>query len=82
MTKILLAKKLLILSNVGRKKNHLESVALPSLAADDEVRFINENAAKIAIQTVKDFLERSQFVNKIVLNVDEDDEFKPLSAIA
>ena len=56
------------------EKNHLESVALSSLATDDEVHFINENAARIAIQTAKDFLEHSQFVNKIIFNVDEDEE--------
>ncbi|WP_446813487.1 protein-ADP-ribose hydrolase [Streptococcus macedonicus] len=56
------------------EKNHLESVALSSLATDDEVHFINENAARIAIQTAKDFLEHSQFVNKIIFNVDEEEE--------
>ncbi|WAW99900.1 protein-ADP-ribose hydrolase [Streptococcus gallolyticus] len=57
------------------EKNRLESVALSSLAtADDEVHFINENTARIAIQTAKDFLEHSQFVNKIIFNVDEDEE--------
>ncbi len=57
------------------EKNHLESVALSPLASDEDVRFINENAAKIAVQTAKHFLERSQFVNKIVFNVDDDKEF-------
>ncbi|RCW17245.1 hypothetical protein CAC02_04240 [Streptococcus gallolyticus] len=55
------------------EKNQLTSVALPALVTDNSTHFINQNAAKIAIQTTKDFLEHSHFVNKVIFNVDEDE---------
>ena len=56
------------------EKNKLESVALSSLATNHDKRFINEDAARIAVNTVKAFLDQSQYVKKIIFNVDQDDE--------
>ena len=56
------------------EKNQLESVALSSLATNHDKHFINEDAARIAVNTVKAFLDQSQSVKKIIFNVDQDDE--------
>ena len=56
------------------EKNKLESVALSSLATNHDKHFINEDAARIAVNTVKAFLDQSQYVKKIIFNVDQDDE--------
>ena len=56
------------------EKNQIESVALSSLATNHDKHFINEDAARIAVNTVKAFLDQSQSVKKIIFNVDQDDE--------
>lgn len=56
------------------EKNKLESVALSSLATNHDKHFINEDAARIAVNTVKAFLDQSRYVKKIIFNVDQDDE--------
>ena len=56
------------------EKNQVESVALSSFTAENKVQTSNEAAATIATQTTKDFLAHSQFVNKVIFNVDTDEE--------
>lgn len=56
------------------EKNQLESVALASLATNHDKHFVNEDAARIAVNTVKNFLAQSKHVKKIIFNVAEDDE--------
>ena len=56
------------------EKNQIESVALSSLATNHDKHFINEDAARIAVNTVKAFLDQSQYVKRIIFNVDQDDE--------
>ena len=52
-------------------KNSLESVAFCCISTG-EFHFPNEQAAQIAVQTVKEFLKRQTSVKKVILNVFKD----------
>ena len=56
------------------QKNGLKSIALPSIATGD-YNFPKEKAAKIAITTVKNFLQHSNEIDKVIFDVYSDEDY-------
>lgn len=56
------------------EKNNIESIAIPCLSTGD-FNFPKQEAAKIAIQTVKTFIDESSIIKKVIFNVFDDENF-------
>ena len=54
------------------EKNNIESIAIPCLSTGD-FNFPKQEAAKIAIQTVKTFIDESSIIKKVIFNVFDDE---------
>ena len=54
------------------EKNNIESIAIPCLSTGD-FNFPKQKAAKIAIQTVKTFINESSIIKKVIFNVFDDE---------
>ena len=54
------------------EKNNIESIAIPCLSTGD-FNFPKQKAAKIAIQTVKTFIDESSIIKKVIFNVFDDE---------
>ena len=54
------------------EKNNIESIAIPCLSTGD-FNFPKQEAAKIAIQTVRTFIDESSIIKKVIFNVFDDE---------
>ena len=54
------------------EKNNIESIAIPCLSTGD-FNFPKQEAAKIAIQKVKTFIDESSIIKKVIFNVFDDE---------
>jgi len=54
------------------EKNNIESIAIPWISSED-FNVPTQEAAKIAIQTVKTFIDESSIIKKVIFNVFDDE---------